>query len=337
MNYEVKCDSPGKENMSTEELSFYCGNSPQSSPRQCSLSPCMDDIGLLSPETSPNKFTLESLQDQNVTLIRQRLDDNHDPNSMDSGYGASYTSIDNNNHHHQNNSLIGNSTSTLTNNKNKSCSNLNNKTTFRFAEPLGVAPKRASSNNFNVYHSLSSGSMESIDDDYMELFEMESMDDNTQLPNDLNSLISGDIKTIRTTPETTRRPLVRRCLSMNDNNVVANNKVRTNLFDTQLTPKSKTSNIDMIESVITPEKALTLNECNLTPFAGKTLDVNGRCFKRPEPPAQSPIQSKRYKSETNYSTTMLNDNVSQRPVLKKSMSMNDANIMSALSRCKFEN
>lgn len=183
-----------------------------------------------------------------------------------------------------------------------------------------------SSKGFRILQSLSSsGSMESsMDDEYMEFFDMENLEQPQQssglnFPSDLNSLISGQI--IKNSPIKTpemRRPSVRRCLSMTEN--------------TQFQPKTP-------ETVNTPN-ANTSN----TPFNSR---VNGNCcFKRPEPPSTtcSPIQPKRYRGaekenlDGSYhaacktSSTPPAASCSTRPPLRKSMSMNDAEIMSALNR-----
>lgn len=302
---DENCASPVKNNMSIEELSFYSGNSPQASPRPCSISPCMELSGLLSPENSPSRFTVVQ-QNRSTNLMQRQISDDHDVSSMDSGYSASYS---------QDNTS-------------------DSKSSFKFLEPLGIAPRRIdpsprklstnslttspkSTSSFRMFHSLSSSSMESTDDELMELFEMESLDEDTQLPADLNNLISGVIKTIRTTPDY-KRPLIRRCLSVNES-IDAKNRVRSALFEAK-----------------TPEilKQVTDNNNSNTPYSSRTS------FKRPEAPTGSPIQSKRYKCETDVSMegkensdAVMND-VIRRPILRKSISMNDS-IISALARCKF--
>lgn len=180
--------------------------------------------------------------------------------------------------------------------------------------------------NFRMFHSLSSsGSMESsMDDEYMEFFEMETLDQASNnmpqnFPSDLNSLISGNI--IKNSPVKSpemRRPSVRRCLSMTESNQQ---------------PK-------------TTETENTTNTLNSTQF-GSRLNVNC-CFKRPEPPSTncSPILTKRYRGgdekenldgsfTKNSSSKSINSPASSaRPALRKCMSMNDAEIMSALNRCE---
>ena len=199
------------------------------------------------------------------------------------------------------------------------------------------------SKGFRILQSMSSnGSMEStIDDDYMEFFNLENLNQSDQstalnFPSDLSSLISGQI--IKNSPIKTpeiRRPKVRRCLSMTENTQL-------------LQPKTP-------ESV----NAYNANADNNTPFSSR---LNGNCcFKRPEPPSTtcSPIQTKRYRidekenldgsfisSNTTSRTspapnspsclalagTSKNSTITTRPILRKSMSMNDAEIMSALNR-----
>lgn len=301
-NDDENCSSPVK-NMSIEELSFYSGNSPQASPRPCSISPCMELSGLLSPENSPSRFTVVQ-QNRSTNLMQRQISDDHDVSSMDSGYSASY-SQDNTN---------------------------DSKSSFKFLEPCGIAPRRIdpsprklstnsltaspkSTNSFRMFHSLSSSSMESTDDELMELFEMESLDEDTQLPADLNNLISGVIKTIRTTPDY-KRPLIRRCLSVNES-LEAKNRVRSALFEVK-TPE------------ILKQQQVTDNNSN-TPYSSRTS------FKRPEAPIGSPIQSKRYKCETEVTIEGKENDSSdiiRRPILRKSISMNDS-IISALARCKF--
>lgn len=183
-----------------------------------------------------------------------------------------------------------------------------------------------SKGGFRVFQSMSStGSMESsMDDEYMEFFDMENLDQQQQpqqnFPSDLNSLISGQI--IKNSPIKTpemRRPSVRRCLSMTEN--------------TQFQPK-------------TPETSATI-----TSNSNSNSRLSGHsCFKRPEPPSTtcSPIQSKRYrgaekenldgsftvqaKTTSPVSASTSTAMPAPRPSLRKCMSMNDAEIMSALNR-----
>ncbi|XP_062533864.1 M-phase inducer phosphatase-like isoform X2 [Armigeres subalbatus] len=314
--------SPGKENLPTEEeLSFYHGNSPQPSPRPCSPCDCPEDTAELLPsEITPNKQTIINpamLEDADIgsaNRLRRPLED-YDPNSMDSGYGASVSSDG-----HKSQSL------------------------FRFIQPS--APRQnttavsPAANSMRIFHSLSSGSMESMDDIDMELFEMDTLDDNAQLPSNLNSLICGDIKATKTTPET-KRPFFRRCLSLSENPIAQ--RAKSNLIFGSPIANSYQS------PAKTPERLRATHDkenLNITPFSSRP-DAN-RCFKRPEPPGISPIQSKRPKTEVLTPVSSMRTvepsprdspsllTIPKRPILQKSMSMNDAHIMSALSRSSSE-
>lgn len=321
-----------KSDMSPDDISFYAGNSPQCSPRPCSVSPCMD-MGLLSP-----------------CRENESIEEHHDIdyNSVDSGFS----------------------------NNSRKCIN--------FAEPMGLAPKRLSTPSppkssssstssttslssssssasstlqllkmlspkstscFRSFNSLSSDSMESMDEDCMDLLDMESLDDNTQLPTSFNTIISGNIKSsqadnhsnnslnnISSNMNSNRLPIFRRSLSMTDSNLNSNNKPSE--------PK-------------TPKVLKAICE-NDSPFQAKCFDHGAKAFKRPEPPSIcSPVQSKRYKQgaeqllqeqkESNKENSHddkenkenSNDLPVVRPVFRKSMSMNDAIIMNALARCKY--
>ncbi|XP_058811843.1 M-phase inducer phosphatase-like isoform X2 [Topomyia yanbarensis] len=313
--------SPGKENLPTEEeLSFYHGNSPQASPRPCSPCDCPEEGELLASEITPNKQTIMGAFTTIGSANRQRrpLED-YDPNSMDSGYGASVSS-----------------------NGSKSQS------MFRFIQPS--APRQNSTStspaaSMRILSSMSSGSMESMDDIDMELFDMDTLeDDDAQLPSNLNSLICGDIKATKTTPEN-KRPFFRRCLS--DNPTVR--RVKSNLlFESPVAA----SHSPVAVVIKTPERfPIALDQENLSPSPFLFRSDAARCFKRPEPPGVSPIQSKRHKTEvltpisslrSAENTTTDNNAATQtllppkRPILQKSISMNDAQIMSALSRSSSE-
>lgn len=290
------CTTPEK---SHEELSFYSGNSPQQSPGPCPISPCDDDT-LLALETSPPRFTV--VQGNDLLLHTRRvLNEDEDPNSMDSGYHTTDQPT---------------------------------KSVFQFVTPLGTAPRKTpaktspKTNSIRMFHSLSSESMESNDDDYMELFEMENVDDDTTMPTDLCSLLSGDIKAVRNTPEHKSRPIARRSLSMNESNIV--NRARNNLFDLSLTPERQ-------RQALTPITQRNNSNKSITPYSSKS-----HCFKRPEPPTISPVQSKRYKYDSDHQENIAPAPLSNiqsapatsRPLFKKSISMNDSVIMTALSRCK---
>lgn len=328
------CGSPAKPNDmsgSFEDISFYAGNSPQGSPRPCSISPTME--GLLSPDTSPSHFTIISSSAADHHNVHRSFGEiNY--NSIDSGYeNGSASAPSTNNTSHNNNS----------------------RTCFKFAEPLGVAPKRMDSSSpprivspaskatssttgssisppkstscFRVFNSLSSDSIDSMDDDYMELLDMEEMEEDiVQLPSHFNSIISGDIKS----SPNNLRPVIRRCLSLTDTNV---NRSR---LSSLLEPR-------------TPEllKSASLDDAT-TPYSSRIVSSGGekcRAFKRPEMPIISPSRSKRFKGESPSSANKENSGSvtkltppSQavvRHCLRKSISMNDAIIMSAVARCKY--
>lgn len=304
VNFDIKFDSPEKENNITEDISFYASSNLVLSPRPCPISPCHDDISLLSPGSSPSMFIIEN----NVQLPRSI---SHDSTSMDSGYSGLRQDSSN---------------SRLSQTSSISAS------AFQFVEPKQpeTTPSKMSASlsssgmGFTVFHSLSSGSGESADDDYMELMDMESLDDNAQMPPDLSSLICKDIRSSSKTPDN-KRPasLVRKCLNMDGG-------VRNILFSSPSTPKTST----ITSLITTPERQCLQKICeNVTPYRNAT---NG-AFKRPEPPAASP-QSKRHKGENEPPMTADFMKFSQpqfpqkRPILRKSMSMNDAHIMNALSR-----
>lgn len=297
MNYdevEAECGTPEKP---SEEMSFYCGNSPQQSPEPCP-SPCMESD--LSPETSPARLAAATAVD--MVRPRRLVIDEQDTSSMDSGYAASYS---------------------------EKVSTVNGQSVFKFREPSGLAPRKtpaksSPTSSMRVFHhSLSSGSMESNDDEFMELLEMESLDDDTQLPEDLNSLLSGDIKAVRNTPEQKAKPIARRSLSLTENRLM--NRARSNLFEMS-TPERKTGGV--------------LSQLQNQPYPTTPCSGKSGTFKRPEPPSISPVQSKRYKYESDHQENIAP--VSQvvakpaRPQFKKSVSMNDAVIMNALARCKYQ-
>lgn len=266
--------SPVKDKLIQEEMSLYSGNSPQGSPRPCSISPCLE-IGLLSP-----------LRESEVIEERHDIDFN----SVDSGY------------------------------------NSNSRKLFEFVEPSGLAPRASppkttsrtspkSTSCFRPFNSLSSDSMESMDDECIDLYEMESFDETTQLPTSFNTIISGDsFNTIINgnakpmSNENLCRPALQRCLSLTDSNV---NRGKKAVCD----PK-------------TPDRFRAISE-SASPFNQKT-------FKRPEPPTlTSPVQSKRYKLNKIEDKENVNEPTIARPILRKSVSMND-DIMNALARCKLK-
>lgn len=327
---DENCGSPVKPNDmsgSIEDISFYAGNSPQGSPRPCSISPTME--GLLSPDTSPSHFTMMSSSAADHHNVHRSFGE-IDYNLIDSGY--------------ENGSASGSSnTNTSHNNNNRTC--------FKFAEPLGVAPKRMdtssppkivspaskinsattsralsppkSSSCFRIFNSLSSDSNDSMEDDYMELLDMEELEEDiVPLPSHFNSIISGDIKS---SPNNLRP--IRRCLSLTDTNV---NRSRLSSLLEPRTP-------ELLKSTSLDDATTPYSSRNILSSADKC-----RAFKRPEMPIISPSRSKRFKGESPSSANKENSSTQLTPppqavvrhCLRKSISMNDAVIMSAVARCK---
>lgn len=314
--------SPGKENLAIEEdFSLYRDSSPPVSPRPCSPCGCPEEESELLPsEITPNKQIIPNtlLTGAGGSLIRHRrpLED-YDPNSMDSGYGASVSS------------------------ESQKAFSLVTPLLLRQNSTSTASP--AASSSVSMFDRLSSDSIESMDDE-MDLFDMDALEDNDHLPLHLNSLISGDIKTIRTTPEN-KRPCYRRSLSLSENMVAY--RAKNNLFESTVVPAA---GVKLILAQQTPERfQVTADQenLNLTPFSSRP-DAT-RCFKRPEPPGISPVQSKRLKPDitplrpfnstenaTLSSPTSILTMPPKRPILQKSISMNDAQIMNALSRSSSE-
>ncbi|XP_050071857.1 uncharacterized protein LOC126559727 [Anopheles maculipalpis] len=380
MLYDDSCKllaSPGKENMPTEELSFYQSHSPQQSPRPCS--PCTlcpdDSLGgdlLPSENNTPSKHVTIPIVSKNGTgpivagklatvpgglgyRLRRPLDD-HDPNSMDSGYGASVLNDALMSSLH---STSSNASSTMAATKTHSMFQFNHSSSTALSRHSSRSPA-SSRGRLLLHSSLSSGSMESMDD--MELFDMEAMEDEdivdklqscpetqTQQPSGLSSLICGTIKTTKTatTPEHQKRPFVRRCLSLTENANNSANLPALVIASPMKTPERYTRRMIAMDDQ---------ENCNLTPYSSRMATVSStevtRCFKRPEPPGVSPVQSKRTKMQTDAMslataatavnaldsparTTVLAA-VPKKPVYQKSISMNDAQIMSALSRSSSE-
>lgn len=267
--------------------------------------------------------------ENNVQL--QRLN-SQDSTSMDSGYSG---------HQQESNSRLSQSSTSssafqfVEPKRPETFSPTSLKTPMKYSSSSLSNSMNSSGSNrmgFTVFHSLSSGSAESNDDDYMELMEMESMDEDAQMPTDLSSLICKDIKSSSKTPESKRGDsYVRKCLNMDGN-------AKNMLFSSPSTPKSST----ITSLITTPERQCLQNISeNVTPFGHRNISTGA--FKRPEPPAMSPINSKRYKSENDppASADFMKYPVPpqfpiKRPILRKSVSMNDASIMSALSRSSSE-
>uniref|UniRef100_A0A182JXC2 protein-tyrosine-phosphatase n=1 Tax=Anopheles christyi TaxID=43041 RepID=A0A182JXC2_9DIPT len=364
MIYDDGCKmlaSPGKENMPTEELSFYQSHSPQQSPRPCSpCTLCPEDGELLPSESNtPSKHMTIPIVNKSGTgpivasklttvpsglgyRLRRPLDD-HDPNSMDSGYGASVLNDALMNSLH-NNSNGGSMTAAK---QSHSLFQFNHSAAQSISRHNSSSSPASTRRRLMLHSSLSSGSMESMDD--MELFDMEAMDDEdmdgkvqscqqtqSQQPSGLSSLICGTIKTTRTatTPEHQKRPFVRRCLSLTENN-------NLNVQQQMKTPERYARRMIAMEDQ---------ENCNLTPYSSRTATEVTRCFKRPEPPGISPVQSKRSKMQMDAvsfappavnaldspSRTTVLAAVPKKVVYQKSISMNDAQIMTALSRSSSE-
>lgn len=327
VNFDIKCDSPGKENLSEEDISFYASHSPAASPRHCHT-------------TSPSIYAI----DKNVMHCNSQ-----DSTSMDSGYSGL--------HHPESNNMLSSSVESSSSSSaftflkpkrpsengfiSTSPPSQNQRTPSKFS--LSSSGSSRMGNGFKVFHSLSSGSMESSDpdDEFMELMEMENLDEDTQMPADLKSLICKDIKNSSRTPDH-KRPssFARKCLNMD--NLHSSGGAKSLLFGSPLAKKSST----ITSLITTPERqCLGLINENITPFRG-----NAGGFKRPEPPTanQSPVQNKRLKceNETITSSTILQFTQSpqfplqlqqvKRPIFRKSVSMNDAAIMNALTRSTSE-
>lgn len=307
-----------------DDLTFYDDESQHPATQQhsafTSSSPTlaiMDEDHLLSPEGSPQRFQII----QSALLDKQQL------------------------HHHHHNQQSQNQLQSRR--KILEPSPRLNKQTSTSATTMTPAK------SFRIFHSLSSGSMEStMDDEYMELFEMESLDDGCDgnAPSNLNSLISGHIKTTKTSPEFMKRPPVRRCLSLTENNSTAN-RARTALFEPK-TPEILRTVQDRISFLTSNNQSPSLNT---TPYSSRinaaAASAAERCFKRPDPPSTtvSPVQCKRYKGDffsaekENTDQELLQiphasaeQSNNSKPVLRRYVSMNDADIMSALSRSSSE-
>uniref|UniRef100_A0A6M2DLL1 protein-tyrosine-phosphatase n=1 Tax=Xenopsylla cheopis TaxID=163159 RepID=A0A6M2DLL1_XENCH len=262
------------------DLSLYSGASPQNSPlRACQLSPCVQKRkGELF-----NKARKRILHKP----LRQPLAD-HDTNSVDSdaGYGASFSEQGP-----------------------KRCQLIAASTVVprRIIEPSPSktqSPKTKSPCSLKIFHSLSSGSMESMDDGFIELFDMDSMDENAQLPCDLNSLISGDIKSVKT-PDRSLKPSFCRSLSLNND-------------------------------ISTPELFSSLKLKSPNPTT-PTSD-GSRCFKRPEPPCmlQSPNMPKRRKSTSLGNIDESPETQNRQRILQRSVSDHEHIIKQALARSSME-
>lgn len=182
---------------------------------------------------------------------------------------------------------------------------------LKFIEPSGTAPKRIDSprtptprmtpkNLGSFFHALNSvGESSNSNDDYdMELLEMDAMEDHDNMlpPANFDSVIHGQMT----------HPPLRRGVSLNDSVSSSSRRIRQSLTN---------DGLDGLSSL--GEKS--------PPFV-----MHG--FKRSEKAICSPINSKRWKSETDGKENV----VQARPVLQKSFSMIDSsnNIMKALEKGK---
>ncbi|XP_066586673.1 M-phase inducer phosphatase-like isoform X2 [Prorops nasuta] len=238
-----------------------------------------------------------------IKRVRIPLED-CDPNSQDSGYGASYP---------EEKSRNG----------------------FQFAEPCGVAPRRlsvesrspiqspirssplrqrAAAARHSFFRSLSSG-YESMDDGFNELIDMDTFEESTRLPNGISNLLSGEIVSsdidkmmmecdVTTTPERTKQPsgsrktsFLRRSLSLQNSRQVQDSnssttpplsKVRSCLFRSP-NSTSSTAKLCFDEN---PRERL---------FSSADSPPPPKSFKRPEPPTEeSPKLAKRCKKSTSF-------------------------------------
>lgn len=306
----------------TEDISFYSSNNPASSPRPCPISPFRNDMSIISPSSSPSMFIIEN----HVQLPRLN---SHDSMSSDSGYSG--LPMDSNTKFSHSTSALSTNIFQFVEPKRPETASPSStlKTPSKYSSSYSMNSTGKSGTRFNIYHSLSTGSVESENEDFM--MELETMDEDTQMPFNsvqISSLISNE-NIIKNAPEQ-KRPasLVRKCLKMDVN-------AKNSLFNSP-----KTSTITSL--ITTPERQClqNLSENVVTPFSQRITTTGS--FKRPEPPCMSPIQSKRYKCENYPPATADPTKFSQpqfpqrRPLLRKSMSMNDADIMNALSRSSSE-
>lgn len=389
----------GVEKNSTDDLSFYdcasparsCGSGP-GSPSSC----MMMDMDLFSPQTSPLAAT--TISNSGLMMPRSLQLQLVDYNSLDSGYisntGRNVLNAPTLSSSSLSSSTFATSSSALA--ATESLASLS--ACFKFAEPIGVAPKTSppkqqllsafssasavtsassppqSTSCFRPFNSAGTDSVDSMDDDYMDLLDMEAaMDDeaavhndnaqqshnhnsshNTALPSHFSSIISGTIRTPSPQQQlnSSRAPL-RRCLSLIESNTPNVPKTPEQQHYGQY---AKAAAMD-----ITPLSAAAMTYQRLTNGNGSTA----RAFKRPEAPAYSPTLSKRFKvsggavempstadkenqqldcsSSSNSSSSGSNSNTSSssngatRHLIRKSMSMTDAtSIMSALARSSVE-
>lgn len=253
--------------------------------------------------SSPSKFAVLR-QTSSPLRQRQPLED-QDPNSQDSGYGT-YLDKD------------------------------ESKPGFRFAEPCGLAPRKnhseqspgkdnspdkslrsihCASSSSSLFHSLSSGS-ESVDDGFTDLLDMDKVEETTNLPSGISSLLSGPIirdhntLSMSCSPKEERpRPTFQRSISLVDNLTPASSRARNCLFKPSCSTQSSEEDNSQLVSL-----------------------ENLRSFKRPEPPCEiGPFQSKRRKSSSLHSIREIK--LAPSPVIfQRSFSETEATIKRALQR-----
>ena len=222
-----------------------------------------------------------------------------DPNSQDSGYEASYPDKDD-----------------------------KSRETFRFVEPMAVAPRRTSSESRSpmqspvrssphrtrparpsLFRSISSG-YESMDDGFNDLIDIETLDDMTQLPNGISTLLCGDIvgidsnasaacKIESVSPSTPEFPRTncnsnfRRSLSLQyepqETRKNSLSKVRSCLFRSPntspatVTPSIEDSPLATTIPVVRRRRIIYRNEENAS-HSSFHSPLSVRTFKRPDPP-----------------------------------------------------
>lgn len=323
VNFDLKCDSPGKENVGEEDISFYSALSPSASPRQCSAA----SPSLRYAISTKNAMSFNS----------------QDSSSMDSGYSGL---------HRNSNSRIS-TASTSAFNFIKPCppsdGYISSPSSHRTPSKYSMTANGSSrmGNGFKMNSLTDSESRDSCDpdDEFMELMEMENMDEDAQMPTDLKSLICKDIKNSTRTPDNKRASFARKCLYSAESNGAKNL-----FFNSPQAGKNNT----ITSLITTPErKCLSVLSENISAYnQGGHRNLTSGAFKRPEPPTglQSPVQLKRLKCDetiTSSTTTTahlpnfpLTNSISvqqnKRHQFRKSVSMNDAAIMSALSRSTSE-
>ncbi|CAL7938122.1 unnamed protein product [Xylocopa violacea] len=270
-----------------------------------------------------------------VKKSRHPLED-CDPNSQDSGYEASYPEKE----------------------------EKSGRDGFRFAQPLAVAPRRMSVEYHrspmespvrsspqrtrfarpSLFRSLSSG-YESMDDGFNDLIDAESLENATQLPNDISTLLCGDIVSMDTgkatpellpiesgssnlsTPEFSRTNCssnFRRSISsqserQENRKSTTLSKVRSCLFRSPNTSSSTTNpgfeDSSPLATVIPVARRRRITEVLTLPdedAVAIALDapLTIRTFKRPDPPADdSPHLVKRSRRSSNFLDISIDDSV----------------------------